>query len=138
MGKLRADTNSRLKNYCSQKNLSLILHDDVKENLLGVKKLHLNRKSNSVFTKNLLRVVEFLIMNEICFVKRIACLRILLFHNQMWKRLLRILISNMNKLIFGHLNINSLRNKFDLLSEEVKGSIDILMVSETKFDGSFS
>ena len=44
----------------------------------------------------------------------------------------------MNKLIFGHLNINSLRNKFDLLSEQVKGSIDILMVPETKFDGSFS
>ena len=34
----------------------------------------------------------------------------------------------MNKLIFGHLNINSLRNKFDLFSEKVKGSIDILMV----------
>ena len=53
------------------------------------------------------------------------------------KALKDICISNMNKLIFGHLNINSLRNKFDLLSEEVKGSIDILMVSETKLDGSF-
>ena len=40
-----------------------------------------------------------------------------------------IRISNLNKLIFGHLNINSLRNKFDLFSEQVKGSIDILMVS---------
>ena len=44
--------------------------------------------------------------------------------------------SNMNKLIFGHLNINSLRNKFDLLSKQVKCSIDILMVSETKLDDS--
>ena len=43
----------------------------------------------------------------------------------------------MNKLIFGHLNINSLRNKFDLFSEQVKGSIDILMVSETKLDDGF-
>ena len=43
----------------------------------------------------------------------------------------------MNKLIFGHLNINSLRNKFDLLSEQVKGSIDILMVSGTELDDSF-
>ena len=48
-----------------------------------------------------------------------------------------IRISDMNKLIFGHLNINSLRNKFDLFSEQVKGSIDILMVSETKLDDSF-
>ena len=45
------------------------------------------------------------------------------------KALKDIRISNMNKLIFGHLNINSLRNKFDLFSEQVKGSIDILMVS---------
>ena len=46
-------------------------------------------------------------------------------------------ISNLNKFIFDHLNINSLRNKLDLLSEQVKGSIDILMVSETKLDDSF-
>ena len=34
----------------------------------------------------------------------------------------------MNKLIFGHLNFNFLRNKFDPLSQQVKGSICILMV----------
>ena len=43
----------------------------------------------------------------------------------------------MNKLILGHLNINSLRNKFDILQEQVKDNIDILMVSETKLDESF-
>ena len=48
-----------------------------------------------------------------------------------------ICISNMNKVIVGHLNINSLRNKFDLFSEQVKDSIDILIVSETKLDDSF-
>ena len=42
-----------------------------------------------------------------------------------------------NKLIFEHLNINSLRNKFVVLSEQVKGSIDIFMVPETKLDDSF-
>ena len=52
------------------------------------------------------------------------------------KALKDIRISNMNKLIFGH--IDSLRNKFDLLSEQVKGFIDILMVSETKLDDSFA
>ena len=49
-----------------------------------------------------------------------------------------IRISNMNKLIFEHLNINSLRNKFDVFSEQVKGSIDILMVFETKLNDTFS
>ena len=53
------------------------------------------------------------------------------------KALKDIRISNLNKLIFGHLNINSLRNKFDLFSEQVKGSIDILMLFETKLDDSF-
>ena len=36
------------------------------------------------------------------------------------KALKDIRISNMNKLIFGHMNINSLRNKSDLSSEQVK------------------
>ena len=48
-----------------------------------------------------------------------------------------IRIDNMNKLIFAHLNINSLRNKFDLLSEQIKGSVDILIISETKKCDSF-
>ena len=44
---------------------------------------------------------------------------------------------NLNKIILAHLNINSIRNKFDCLSEQVKGNIDILLISETKIDGSF-
>ena len=45
--------------------------------------------------------------------------------------------SNVNKLIFGQLNINSLRNKFDMVSELIKGFVDIFMISETKLDDSF-
>ena len=48
------------------------------------------------------------------------------------KSLKNIRISNINKLIFKYLNVNSLRNKFDILSEQIKGSIDIFMASETK------
>ena len=48
------------------------------------------------------------------------------------KALRNVIISNINRLIFGHLNINSLRNKFDLLCEQIKGSIDIFMISETE------
>ena len=43
----------------------------------------------------------------------------------------------MNKIIAGRLNINSIRNKFDFLAQQVKGNIDILMISETKLDESF-
>ena len=47
-------------------------------------------------------------------------------------------VKNLNKLIIGRLNINSLRNKFALLTHQVKDNIDILMISETKLDESFS
>ena len=56
--KMRADTNSRLKNFCKQKNIKLILNDNLKEEHLGIKKLHLNRKGNTVFARNLLNFIE--------------------------------------------------------------------------------
>ena len=46
-------------------------------------------------------------------------------------------VKNLNKLIIGHLNINFLRNKFELLAHQIKDNVDILMISETKFDESF-
>ena len=42
-----------------------------------------------------------------------------------------------NNLIIAHLNINSIRNKFDLLKELISNNIDILVISETKLDPSF-
>ena len=44
---------------------------------------------------------------------------------------------NLDRVIIGQININSIRNKTELLSEAVSGNIDILMVSETKIDMSF-
>ena len=43
----------------------------------------------------------------------------------------------MNKLIFAHLDINSIRNKFEELISQVKGTVDVLRISETKIDNSF-
>ena len=43
----------------------------------------------------------------------------------------------MNKIIVRQLNINPIRNKFDFLAQQVKGNIDILMISEKKLDESF-
>ena len=44
---------------------------------------------------------------------------------------------NLNKLIIAHLNINSIRNKFDFLVDKIKGNVDIMMISETKLDNTF-
>ena len=46
-------------------------------------------------------------------------------------------ISYPDKLAFAYLNINSIRNKFEMLLDLIKGNIDILLVSETKIDDSF-
>ena len=46
--------------------------------------------------------------------------------------------SNPDKLVLVHLNINSIRNKFEMLSDQIKGNIDVLLVSETKIDDSFT
>ena len=43
-----------------------------------------------------------------------------------------------HKLKFGYLNINySIKNKFELRTEQVKGNIDVLMISEIKIGDSF-
>ena len=39
---------------------------------------------------------------------------------------------NTNNVVFANININSLGNKFELLADQVKVNIDVLMISETK------
>ena len=48
-----------------------------------------------------------------------------------------IRIKNVDKVIIGTLNINSLPAKFDQLSEVVGNHLDILAIQETKLDGSY-
>ena len=38
---------------------------------------------------------------------------------------------NLEKLIFTHLNINSIKNMFNYLSEQIRGNVDNLFISET-------
>ena len=57
--KTRADTNTWLKNFCRQKKMNnFISNDNLKDEHLGIKKLHLNRKVNYIFAKNLLNFIE--------------------------------------------------------------------------------
>ena len=48
-----------------------------------------------------------------------------------------IRITNLNHIVISHININSIRNKFELLAEAVMGIVIILMVTEAKIDESF-
>ena len=46
-------------------------------------------------------------------------------------------LRNVNKVIIGNLNINSLPNKFDQLREIVLKYVDVLVVTETKLVDTF-
>ena len=46
-------------------------------------------------------------------------------------------LDNPNKIMLGHLNINSIRQKFAFLKEIIEDKIDILLVSETKINDTF-
>ena len=54
-----------------------------------------------------------------------------------FKNLKDIRIKSSNRIVLAHLNINSLRNKLDLLADQIKGNVDVLAISETKLDDSF-
>ena len=44
---------------------------------------------------------------------------------------------NPNKIMIGHLNINSIRSKFEFLKDLIGNNIDVLLISETKLNDSF-
>ena len=46
-------------------------------------------------------------------------------------------LKNLDKIIIGHLNINYIRHKINLLQPMTEENIDILVISETKIDNSF-
>ena len=57
--------------------------------------------------------------------------------NEAFSELRHLRLKNIGKVIIGNLNINSIKNKFDQLKCIINDNIDILIVTETKLDGSF-
>ena len=53
------------------------------------------------------------------------------------KNLHNLRVKNIDRVIIGTLNINSIANKFDQLQLIIKETIDILIVTETKIDDTF-
>ena len=54
------------------------------------------------------------------------------------RKLRDLALKNLGKIIIGHLNINSVRNKINVLKAMTGDNIDILVISETKIDNSFT
>ena len=136
--KIRADTNSLWKNFCRQKDINLISNDNIKEEYLGIQKRHLNRKGNGIFAKNLLNFIEgnwdVSLLRDSYYETENASKTII---SNAKGTLRDIRTSNFNRLVFGHLNINLPRTKFDFLCEQIEGSIDVFMIAQSKLDDSF-
>ena len=58
LGKHGNGVNARMTNFCKQIYIGLICNCNLEEHHLGTKKLHLNSKDNSVYTKNILHFIE--------------------------------------------------------------------------------
>ena len=42
--------------------------------------------------------------------------------------------NNLNRVIFANININSIRNNFDMLASQIDGNADMIMISRSKID----
>ena len=129
----------------NQKNIDLIDNVNLKEEHLGQKKLHLNKKGSSILANIVLKFLRSNFWNNctgsncsrINDVECISELSEVNTEDVSFKSLKDIRIKNLNRIVLAHLNINSLRNKFDLLADQIKGNVDVLAILETKLDDSF-
>lgn len=109
--------------------------DSFKEVHLNRSNIHLNKRGMKILSNNLCNHLQKIFnwnQNRIVTDSNLHT-----SNSTSGEDLKNITKSNFKKLIFAHLNINSIRNKFDALADLVKGNVDVLMVSETKFDNSF-
>ena len=58
-------------------------------------------------------------------------------NNSPFNSLRKLKLKNINRLVIGQININSIRHKFDCLKTIVRENIDILVITETKLNDSF-
>ena len=129
-----------------ERKLNLINHSKkIKPNHLDRGKLHLNQKGSKVlgdaFLKEISNVFNWHYIDEDLRLNHEGCKSKFSLEDKKRIDVKTILKSirqeNTNKLIFAHINTNSLRNKSELLVDQVKGNIDVLMIFETKIDDSF-
>ena len=144
------EVNKELKNLCLENNLFLIDHGNtINTRHVNGSKLLLNKKGTRILFNNFKEAISNILHGQILLhssyngnngkdnhdsndyiVKPLRSIRDV-------QSLNNILMRNMNKIIIARLNINSPRNKFENLQEQINGNVDILLISETKLDNSF-
>ena len=141
------EVNDHLKEKCREKNINLIDQSkSIKPQHLNKTRLHLTKKGTSILSSTFIREIKNIFQlqsllhshqnvrtsfNSAEYKSKIAN------QNINSTNLQNIRLKNINKLIFAHLNINSIRNKFNFVIKDISNNVDFLLISETKTDGSF-
>ena len=106
-----------------------------------MKKIHLNSKRNTAFVKDLIKFIENKDLENFNFIEELNASESSTSECKYKSPISRLSGENnnvkqfcelySNKLKIPHISINSMRNEIYLFSDQVKGNVDILKVSET-------
>ena len=133
------EESSTSKTLRIERNFELISHENITtEKHLNGSKLHLNKK----------RYGNFLILHHWhCFIHNlenskvsstVTCDEFNAKKLEENTNLKFIRKGNFNRVVLAHINIYLIRNKYDNLVQQITNNVDILMISKTKLDNSFS
>ena len=140
------EVNLRLKELSKEKNIFLIDNSrKIKAQHLDKGKLHLTKYGSRILSNNFVNEISKVLHwqidrgNSNANVEECNFKDDLTAKKKRWEQHYTGSYTQwyVNKLIFAHLNINSVRNKSEFLATKVKGKTDILMILETKIDDSF-
>ena len=137
------EVNGYRKQLCIEKSIFLIDHTKaIHSSNINRSKLHLNKLGGIILSNNFVNAISNILHWYKIDGNNKGCLKVkkcdsvpqnVSFNNELDS----MRIKHANKLIIVHLNINSLRNKFEFLFEFIRGKADILIISETKIDENF-
>ena len=129
-----ANINDKLQRFCNSKGLSFIDDNNIDTAYLNKGNVHLNRRGLSYLANNVKKFVGSLWKSDpIAKVYQnthkhpkisLVGLNSLRTHNH-------------SNIIISHLNVNSIKNKFDDLKLIIDENVDILCIVQTKIDESF-
>ena len=123
-------------------NLAFISHGNIRTRYhCNYDSLHLNDKLASLFTENILSALNKVAWPQSVKVnssfKSFSDYDNIRAKGNAFTSTKSIKAKHPKNLFFGHLNVNSIRNKFVSIQELIKRTFDIFLISETKIDDSF-
>ena len=137
-----AKVNKGLISKCQEKDIPLISHDNIiPKRHLNKSKLHFSNYSNGVFVRNLKELLnKYQCLKSFRAAESVYSSSSLHNDNINFSNDLTEIyerkIENFKNTIIGHLNINSLRNKF-VFAQDLIRNFDIFLISESKLDDTF-